>query len=302
MKRKVYQEIAKVVQGRCYFNELMSCHTSFRIGGPADLLIYPSNLFDLKIILKIVHRERIPLLVIGKGTNLLVSDTGFRGIVIKTTKGFNFIERKDDSICAGSGVTLSQLINFTIANSLTGMEFATGIPGTVGGAVIMNAGAYGGEIGNVVKEIKGVYFSGKEQILKQKEIGFAYRQTKLPLDFLVTEATLQLKEGKQAVIKRTVTELLMKRKKNQPLSLPSAGCIFKNPPQDSARRLIAVAGGRGLRCGAARVSKKHPNFIINRGGAKATEVLKLIEQVKKLVYQEFNVELMLEVKIVGEDI
>ncbi len=297
---KSLKQLAGKVRGQCRFNEPMSRHTSFRIGGPADLLVIPADEADLQNLLAGIFKARIPYMITGNGTNLLVLDEGIRGVVIKITTGFRQLERKEGGLIVGSGYSLPRLVEKSAELGLIGLEWGVGIPGSVGGALVMNAGAYGGQISDTVKKVWGFTSQGHKLTLKNNQIKFSYRHSEYPKDFVITGAELKMGSGQRKKIEAVMAQWMAKRRRYQPLSLPSAGCIFKNPPGDSAKRLIAVAGLRGKKVGGAKVSSKHANFIINDGGARANDVLKLIDSIKSRTYKELGIELVPEVKTVGE--
>jgi UDP-N-acetylmuramate dehydrogenase len=301
------------------FDEPMRRHTSFRIGGDADLLIFPDGTEDLKRILYLCKRNRISLFVIGFGTNLLVKDGGIRGVVVSLRKGFKeirfaappFSKGGMGGITAGAGAGLKSLINFAIKNELSGMEFAAGIPGSVGGALVMNAGTGDGEMKDVVQTVNILTADGRVETLKKEDIKFSYRNSEFPSGSIILQTELILKNGKGGDIRKAVELLVKSRKSKQPLSLRSAGSVFKNPSPPpffkggedgiSAGRLIESTGLKGFNIGDAVVSEKHANFIINRGNAAAKDVLKLVEVVKERVFEKAGVSLEEEIKIVGED-
>lgn len=293
------------------FDEPMRNYTSFRIGGTADLLIFPENTEDLKKILYLCSEKEIPVFILGFGTNLLVKDRGIRGVVINLNKGFrdmrfdekihqtpNSIRR---TVIAGGGAGLQKLVGFALKNKLSGMEFAAGIPGSVGGALIMNAGTKDGEIKDVVKGVKIITADGETKTIQKKDIGFSYRHSEFPANSIILEASILLKNVKGKDIKKKMELLVKDRKLKQPLSSYSAGSVFKNPSGDFAARLIESAGLKGFEAGDAIVSHKHANFIVNRGRATAGDVLKLIEIVKEKVFVRTGVLLEEEIRIVGED-
>lgn len=298
-ERSIFTRIAQGLKGRCLRDEPMSRHTSFGIGGPADMLVLPEDEEDLRTVLGLAAGN-IPWMIIGNGTNLLVADRGIRGLVIKIGSGFGRIERKDHQVLAGAGLSLPALVERCHRWGLSGLEWAIGIPGSVGGALVMNAGAYGGEMSQAVLNVFGLGPDGVLKNLPAGEIAFGYRQARYPEGFIITGCRLKLSSEDPRAIARLMDKWLEKRKFNQPLSLRSAGCIFKNPAGDSARRLIGLAGLRGYRLGGAGVSSKHANFIVNYGGARAAEVLKLMELIQKRVLKECGVSLEPEVRMVGE--
>ena len=286
------------LRGRCLRNEPMSRHTSFRIGGPADLLYAPADEEDLRLALGIWSGR--PYTRIGNGTNLLISERGIRGLTIWIGRGLGRMECRGRMVVVGAGSSLPYLVRRCQQWGLSGLEWAAGIPGSLGGALVMNAGAYGGQMADVVDRVFGLMPSGRRLELKPSQIGFSYRHAEYPHGFIITGCRLRLKPGDPSRIRKRMEEWLGARRRNQPLSLPSAGCIFRNPEGDSARRLIGVAGLRGRRCGRARISAKHANFIVNYGGARASDVLKLMEIAVAEVKRCCGVTLVPEVKLIGE--
>ena len=302
MKTEGLKIIFKDVRGEKKFNELMRNYTSFRIGGDADLLIFPENIDDLKNVLCICHDKKIPLFILGFGTNLLIKDGGIRGVVVSLNEGFKEIRiAGDEMITAGAGAGLQVLVNFALKNELAGMEFAVGIPGSVGGAVIMNAGIRDGEMKDIVKSVKIMTDDGETKVLKNEDIGFSYRNSDFPEGSVVLETDIVLKNGNSRDIKKMMKLLIADRKSKQPLSSYCAGSVFKNPPNDFAGRLIELAGLKAFSIGDAAVSEVHSNFIVNRGKAAASDVLRLIEIIKERVFTKTGISLEEEIKIVGED-
>jgi UDP-N-acetylmuramate dehydrogenase len=296
----ILKQLAARAKGQCRFDEPMSRHTSFRIGGPADLLVIPADESDLQNLLAGIDKARIPYMVLGNGTNLLALDGGIRGVVIKMTAGFRQTEKKENTLRVGAGYVLPRLVEGSAEMGLAGLEWGVGIPGSVGGALVMNAGAYGGQMSDIVKKVWGYAPSGDRLTLRAGQINFGYRHSEYPEGFVIAGAELEMKPGRKRAIKDAMERWMGKRQRNQPLSLPSAGCIFKNPANDSARRLIGVAGLKGKKIGGAKVSSKHANFIVNDGGAQAADVLKLIDLIRERTYKTVGIELTPEVKTVGE--
>ncbi len=297
------------IKGEVRRDELLSGHTSNRIGGPADVFIFPKDLKDLQTILK--NKGKAPLLVLGEGTNLLVSDKGFRGIVISLKNCFKsahkpmFGKRSGGTeigvIQAGAGTKISYLAKFAARYSLTGIENLVGIPGSLGGALVMNAGAEGTEIGQVVRSITRVTMNGEVQILKKEDLSFEYRKTVFPPGKgIIIEAELELTKGDLNTIHETMDRHLSQRSMKQPLSLPNSGSVFKNPPGDTAGRLIESAGLKGFSIGGAGVSIKHANFIVNKGNATAVDVMRLMEHVRNMVKEKTGTELEAEIIVVGD--
>ncbi len=295
---KILARLESQLRGQCLRREPMCRHTSFRIGGPADLLYSPADTEDLKQALRLWGRR--PYSLIGNGTNLLVSDRGIRGLTIWIGRGFRKLSRQGRILVAEAGISLPSLVRQCQQWGLSGLEWAAGIPGSLGGALVMNAGAYGGQMADVVERVFGLMPSGQAAELTPAQIRFSYRRAEYPQGFIITGCRLRLALGEPARIRKQMDKWLAARKRNQPLSLPSAGCIFKNPQGDSARRLIAVAGLRGRRCGRARISAKHANFIVNYGGARASEVARLMDIVVREVERRCGIRLVPEVKMMGE--
>lgn len=282
-------------------DENMSNHIHFKVGGPVDILLIPSKVNQVVETLKICKNENIPYFIIGNGSNLLVKDGGIRGVVIKLSN-LLFIEVKDNTIKASSGTLLEDVSKKAVENSLTGFEFACGIPGSVGGAVFMNAGAYDGEIKNVIKEAEVLDRDGNIMVLSKEELELGYRTSKVMKDnLLVLSATFELTKGDKEKIQERVDELTEKRESKQPLEYPSAGSTFKRPEGYFAGKLIQDAGLKGASVGGAAVSEKHSGFVINKDGATAEDVLNLIAHVQNEVEKQFGVELHTEVRIIGED-
>ncbi len=287
-------------EGKLYLNEPMKRHTSFKIGGPADVLVVPNNRKELLEAISLLKRENIPFFILGNGTNLLVSEKGIRGVVIKLSSLRNVIV-EGNRIIAEAGAPLSYIANVALVHELAGFEFASGIPGTLGGAIVMNAGAYGPEMKDVVEKVEVLDGEGNILILSNEEMNFSYRHSIIQeKDWIVLRAWLSLTKGKYEEIKSKMEELNAKRKEKQPLEYPSAGSTFKRPPGYYAGKLIEEAGLKGYSIGGAKVSEKHSGFIINTGNATFYDVLNLIEHIQKVVKEKFGVELVPEIKIVGE--
>lgn len=282
-------------------NENMSEHICFKVGGPADILLIPTNINQLTESINICKENNIPYYVIGNGSNLLVKDNGIRGVVIKTT-GLSTIKCKGNFIKAETGAMLKDVSTKALENSLTGFEFACGIPGSVGGAVYMNAGAYEGEIKNVIREAEVIDNNGDIIVLNRDELELGYRTSKVMKEnFVVVGAIFELKLGEDRAIRDRVNELTRRREERQPLEYPSAGSTFKRPEGYFTGKLIQDAGLKGYSIGGAAVSEKHSGFIINKGGATAKDILDLIAHVQEKIKKQFGVELHTEVRILGED-
>ncbi len=282
-------------------DELMSRHTTFRSGGPATLFLRVRTVSELFEVKRILDGDGMPYFVIGNGSNLLVSDKGYDGAVI-SSELLNGISLVDEStVCAEAGALNSAVASFVRDNSLTGFEFAAGIPGTIGGAMIMNAGAYGGEMKMIIKEVKVLTPDGKEMTLDNEAMEFGYRTSAIKgKGFIVLSALLNLEKGDQGAITDRMTELALKRKEKQPLEYASAGSTFKRPEGYFAGKLIEDAGLKGFSVGQAAVSDKHCGFVINKGGATSSDIYRLIQEVKERVYENSGVTLEPEVIMIGD--
>lgn len=278
----------------------LASHTSFRIGGPASLLITVPNQSSLRKTLELLAGSGWPYLVMGLGTNLLVADAGYPGAVLCLDASFAYLRHEGDTLVAGAAVPLPKLARVAAAEGLTGLEFAAGIPGSVGGAVAMNAGAWGGEMAGVVTQVDLVRRDGRAMTLAAGEMAFAYRTSRaLQERWVVTGAVFQLQPAAPETVRAAMEDLLAKRVAAQPLGAPSAGSIFKNPVNAKAGRLLDQVGAKGLRIGGAAVSEKHANFIVNAGDATAADVLALIDELQRRVMERFGVWLETEVRLVG---
>ncbi len=303
MNQNLVNELYRIVgEQNVQIEEPMSKHTTFRIGGPAQYFVTPQSTEELGQVVLLCNAEKMPYFVIGHGSNLLVSDKGMRCVVIQLYKNFEQFRIEDDRVYAQAGVMLCKLGQATKEASLTGFEFAAGIPGTLGGAVMMNAGAYGGEMKDIVEYVQLMDRDGNLIEKACDEMDFSYRHSIVENgDYIVIGATLKLEPGDQEAIATRMEELAIARKTKQPLEFPSAGSTFKRPEGYFAGKLIMDAGLRGYQVGGAQVSEKHCGFVINKGGATAQDVLRLVDDVKKKVYEEFRVELEPEVRMVGEE-
>ena len=281
-------------------NEPMSKHTTFRIGGNADIFVTPQSTEDIENVIRIAEKTNTPYYIIGNGSNLLVKDNGISGIVIQIYKKYSDITIEGNEITVQSGALLSTVAKKAMENSLTGFEFASGIPGTIGGAVCMNAGAYGGEIKDVLISCK-VLKNGKIVELNNEQAGFEYRNSRIMAEkMIVLEAVLKLEKGDKEEISSKMKELNSQRNTKQPVEFPSAGSTFKRPEGYFAGKLIQDAGLMGYSVGGAMVSDKHAGFVVNKGGATAKDVLDLIKYVQDTVEEKFGVKLEPEVRLIGE--
>ena len=289
---------------RVRFDEPLARHTSFRIGGPADAWVDVDDADELAELFGAARESATPVFTLGSGTNVLVSDRGVRGVVVHLGRGFHFIEWAEEAehaaVRAGAAMPFKKLVYDAVERGFEGLEFGEGIPGSVGGGLTMNAGAFGGEIGKVVTSLQGVHREGRVEELPRSALAFEYRRLELPPGWVITAVRLTLARGDRAEMEKRVAVARDKRKKNQPLGLPNAGSIFKNPPGTFAGRLLEEAGVKGLARGGARVSELHSNFIVNQGGATAAEVRALMEEMRARVQARSGVRLEPEVKLVGE--
>lgn len=281
--------------------EPMSRHTTFRIGGPADFYLCPHSTKEVQEIVEICKEENLPYFVLGNGSNLLVSDKGYRGVVIQLWKNFSDITVKDCCIQAKAGALLSKVATEALEAGLTGMEFASGIPGTIGGAAFMNAGAYGGEMKDIIKSVKVLDTQGEVRVLPKEELKMGYRTSIVKeKGYTVLSVELELSKGNREEIRNTMEDLKERRTSKQPLEMPSAGSTFKRPEGYFAGKLIMDSGLRGFSVGGAQVSEKHCGFVVNKGGATAMDVLTLIREVQRRVKEQFGVDLETEVRFLGE--
>lgn len=297
----VYQELKPLLEDRVYLNEPMSKHTTWRIGGPAEIFVEPLGIPELARVFSFAHQKGIPVSVVGKGSNLLVSDKGISGIVVKIGRGLSRLEVNGQTLTVQAGAALSRLASAARDNGIGGFEFAAGIPGTVGGAVVMNAGANGSSMSDVVLEVDVMDLQGQIQRYAAQEMNFSYRSSALQgSSLVVVEAICRGVHKKPEEIQAEMEKYLAKRKNSQPLNYPNAGSVFKNPPGDSAGRLVEQAGCKGMIVGNAQVSLLHANFIVNLGGATARDVFTLIKLIQEEVYKKFSVKLETEVKLLGD--
>lgn len=291
--------ICKTMECEYSTEALLKDYTSFKIGGKADFMAFPDTTDKLKKLALFSEKNGIPVLVIGKGSNLLISDEGFKGVVINTCR-MDKIELIDETtICCQSGVSLSKLCRFALENSLTGLEFAFGIPGTAGGAAYMNAGAYGGEMKDVLISCEHITRDGDIAEFKRNKLNLSYRHSAYSdSELIITSLTLKLSKGDKAEIKARMDELIAKRREKQPLEFPSAGSTFKRPEGYFAGALIEQCGLKGYTSGGAQVSEKHAGFVVNVGGATASDVMAVIDHCRKTVLEKTGVTLEPEVKII----
>ncbi len=302
MNEAVKQKFCQVLgKEQVLFEEPMKSHTTFRIGGPAEVFIMPKSVKQVQMAVKICQEEQIPYFILGNGSNLLVSDRGYRGVIIQMDRNMGEIQVEGTEIQAAAGALLSSIAVAARRESLTGFEFAGGIPGTLGGAVVMNAGAYGGEMKDVLKEVTVMDGDGKIFTLPASELEMGYRTSIIKTaGYLVLSARITLSRGKEEDIKARTRELSEMRTQKQPLDYPSAGSTFKRPEGYFAGKLIMDSGLRGYSVGGAMVSEKHCGFVINKGNATAEDVVSLMKHVTEVVQEKYGVTLEPEVKFLGE--
>jgi len=300
MQRDYKKWTKGLIKGRILFDVPMRQLTSIKVGGPADSLLFPKDVKELGKILRFARRKRIPIMILGKGTNLVVKDKGFRGWVVCLTQGLKKVRQEGDVVEADSGLPLQRLVQFTIQRGLTGLEPFFGIPGTVGGGLAMNAGAWGMELKDVLLSMTLMKENGEVMERSRQRLKFSYRRLDLPASWVILKGRFQLRKGKKEEILEKVRSYSEMRKRTQPLDAPSAGSIFKNPKEGPAGKWIEEAGLKGFRMGQAMISDRHANFIVNLGKATAEEVIHLMEMVEKKIYEEKGISLEREVRVVGE--
>ena len=302
MKQEFYEKLSKIVRKEQILEEEpMKKHTTFRIGGPAEYLILPQTTEEIADVIKLCRQEEIPWYIVGNGSNLLVADEGVRGVVIQLLRNFNQIQVEGCQIRMQAGAQNAAVAKRALDASLTGFEFAAGIPGTIGGAVVMNAGAYGGEMKDILKEVTVLDPNGMIRTIPAEELELGYRTSIIARKgYVVLEAVIVLKTGDPKEIKAAMDELKEKRVTKQPLEYPSAGSTFKRPEGYFAGKLIMDAGLRGFSVGGAQISEKHCGFVINKGNATAKDVTELMYETKKIVMEKFGVALEPEVKRLGQ--
>ena len=303
MHTKIYEELSKLTNSNnIKLNESMKKHSSFKVGGPADIMILPENELELKSILKTLNANNIPFCIIGNGSNLLVRDNGIRGVVIKISSHFNKISISGNIITAQAGALLPVIAQQALKNNLQGFEAVAGIPGTLGGAIRMNAGAHGGEMKDIVTSVRVMDYEGAIKTLSNDEMKFEYRNSVLSKDnYIVLSVEMQLQPGDHQKIKATMDEYKNRRVDTQPLNMPSAGSTFKRVDGVSVGKILEDLGLKGLSLNGAQVSKKHGGFIVNsEEDTTAKDILNLIEVVKSIVKSTCNIELEEEVRVIGE--
>ena len=302
MKELFYQELCGCVGAdQIRQKEPMKLHTTFRAGGPADYFVIPKSSLQVKQVIEICKARKMPWYVVGNGSNLLVGDGGYRGVIIQIYKNLSGVTIEGQSVKAQAGALLSRVGACALQKSLAGMEFACGIPGTIGGAVVMNAGAYGGEMKDILSSVTVLKENGEEEVILADQLQMGYRTSVIKeKGYVVLEAVLHLEKGDAGQIAGRMEELKRKRVEKQPLEFPSAGSTFKPPEGYFAGKLIMDAGLRGYRVGGASISEKHCGFVVNDQEATARDIRTLMEDVQRIVRERFQVELEPEVKFLGE--
>jgi len=305
MNTRQKDELKKLVTRDIYFDEPLNKFTSFGVGGKAEVLIFPEEMAELKKIVSYLKQEKIACFILGKGTNVLIKDEGIKGAVISIIKSFRNIEvtekEKDCvTIDAQAGASLAELIKFCVQRGFSGLEFASGIPGSLGGGLAMNAGSFGGELGEIVERITLINGHGEMREMKKEKLSFSYRELRLPREAIVLSVLLRLKKARGKKVSDLVKKLWAERKSKQPLGFKSGGSIFKNPEGFFAGKLIEGAGLKGFRIGDAMVSDRHANFIVNMGKARSKDIISLMEMIQKEVHQKNGIKLEPEIIIAGE--
>jgi len=294
------KELEGMLKGSVLWNEPMSRHTSYGIGGPARAFFFPANEDDLQMIFQTAHENNIQTYFIGSGSNLLVSDTGFDGFIISLTKHFRTLIIEGTRVLTQGGTMMGHFVKECLKKNLKGIESLVGVPGTVGGALRMNAGAYGFEISNFLESVTVLTSAGEKKQYKKEDLTFSYRYSSLPNDEVILSAKFEFEKGHEEEIQALRAQASKKRKSTQPLRFRSAGSVFKNPPDAKpAGYLIEKAGVKGIRHGDAEISPKHANFILNHGKSSSEDIAWLIRLARKAVQEKFGVELELEIKTVG---
>lgn len=297
------KKLEEVNVGKVLQNEPLKFHTTMKIGGPADLLIEPYSVDSVKKAIQLVKEAHVPVRAIGRGSNLLVLDKGIRGVVLKLGDGLNHLEIQENKVRVGGGYSLISLATSISKKGLSGLEFAGGIPGSVGGAVYMNAGAHGSDISKILEKAFVVFSDGSSEWLSKDDMKFSYRTSVLQKERpgIVVEAIFNLEYGDRETIVKEMQKNKDYRRETQPWNYPCAGSIFRNPLPHYAGQLVEKAGLKGYQIGGAQISEMHGNFIVNRGSATAQDVLDLISYIQKVVFNKFNVSMETEVEIIGGD-
>jgi len=299
MNNSLFETIEKNTLAEVAINEPLSKHTTYGIGGPAEIMVFPENKTDLIQIIRTARKMNQPVSILGSGSNILISDNGIKGVVISLKNTLKLIEIENQKLYAECGSMLGRIVKQAVKHNLIGLENLNGVPGTLGGALVMNAGAWGGEISENLVQVELIDEDGKLRYLQKNEINFSYRQSSFNKKDILLSAEFLLKKADKEIINKNFVEAQTGRKSTQPLNKRSAGSLFKNPKGHSAGKLIDEAGLKGFSIGQAKISDKHANFFINEGNASSKDMLQLIKKAHQTVKEKFNINLELEVKLMG---
>ena len=301
MIKNIIKKIENDSSSLCLVDEPLKKHTTYGIGGPADLMVFPNNKEDLIRVIEIINENNIQLTILGSGSNILVSDNGIRGVVISLKKSLKEVNVNENILYAECGAMLGKIVRLAVRNNLIGLENLNGVPGTLGGALIMNAGAWGGEISENLVNVELINSKNELKKVPKKDINFSYRKSSFDKNDILLSAEFNLKKAEKNLIKENFSKAQSGRTSSQPLDKRSAGSLFKNPRNNSAGKLLDNAGLKGFSIGGAKISEKHANFFINDGNASSNEMLQLIKKAHKEVKKQFDIDLSLEVKLIGFD-
>lgn len=301
MIKNIIKKIENDSSSLCLVDEPLKKHTTYGIGGPADLMVFPNNKEDLIRVIEIINENNMQLTILGSGSNILVSDNGIRGVVISLKKSLKEVNVNENILYAECGAMLGKIVRLAVRNNLIGLENLNGVPGTLGGALIMNAGAWGGEISENLVNVELINSKNELKKVPKKDINFSYRKSSFDKNDILLSAEFNLKKAEKNLIKENFSKAQSGRTSSQPLDKRSAGSLFKNPRNNSAGKLLDNAGLKGLSIGGAKISEKHANFFINDGNASSSEMLQLIKKAHKEVKKQFDIDLSLEVKLIGFD-
>ena len=299
MNNSLFETIEKNTLAEVAINEPLSKHTTYGIGGPAEIMVFPENKTDLIQIIRTARKMNQPVSILGSGSNILISDSGIKGVVVSLKNTLKLIEIENQKLYAECGSMLGRIVKQAVKHNLIGLENLNGVPGTLGGALVMNAGAWGGEISENLVQVELIDEDGKLKYLQKNEINFSYRQSSFNKKDILLSAEFLLKKADKEIINKNFVEAQTGRKSTQPLNKRSAGSLFKNPKGHSAGKLIDEAGLKGFSIGQAKISDKHANFFINEGNASSKDMLQLIKKAHQTVKEKFNINLELEVKLMG---
>lgn len=299
MNNSLFETIEKNTLAEVAINEPLSKHTTYGIGGPAEIMVFPENKTDLIQIIRTARKMNQPVSILGSGSNILISDSGIKGVVVSLKNTLKLIEIENQKLYAECGSMLGRIVKQAVKHNLIGLENLNGVPGTLGGALVMNAGAWGGEISENLVQVELIDEDGKLRYLQKNEINFSYRQSSFNKKDILLSAEFLLKKADKEIINKNFVEAQTGRKSTQPLNKRSAGSLFKNPKGHSAGKLIDEAGLKGFSIGQAKISDKHANFFINEGNASSKDMLQLIKKAHQTVKEKFNINLELEVKLMG---